>query len=128
MEIGSCTADQITLCLAAPVVDLYPDRNEAIVYAGAIHLSKEHIKHKGQEIFGLVVNLTDEGWSPPLTGCYAAGLSQEHGILRIDPSMFSTLQPGSLIGILPVHACLTADVMKQYTTLERKPISMFTGI
>ncbi len=127
MEIGSCTSDQITICLAAPVVDIYPDRKEAIVYAGAIHLSKEKINYNGQEVFGLVVNLEDEGWSEPVPGCIVLGLSQEHGILRLDPAMFSSLQPGSLIGILPVHACLTADAMKHYLTIQGKPVSMFTG-
>ena len=128
LETGSCNADQIALCLAAPVVDLYPTRNEVIVYAGAIHLSKEMLFRNGEEFFGLVVKLTDEGWSEPLEGCVVTQLSQEHGVLRLDTDTLHSLHPGSLIGILPGHACLTADAMKEYMTIHGKPVSMFTGI
>ena len=55
-------------------------------------------------------------------------LSQEHGVLNLDPATLHSLQPGSLIGILPVHACLTADAMKKYITMHGKSVSMFTGI
>ncbi|MFH1297065.1 MAG: alanine racemase [Bacteroidota bacterium] len=128
LTIGTCTIDQIAVCLAAPVVELYPARNEVVVYAGAIHLSKEKINRDGQEIFGLVVQLTGEGWSEPLEGCVVSQLSQEHGVLQLDPATLQTLKPGSLIGILPVHACLTADAMRQYTTLQGKRVSMFNGV
>ena len=128
LEIGACTADQIALCLAAPVVDLYPARNDVVVYAGAIHLSKERLRRSGEEIFGLVVWLTDEGWTEPLEGCSVTQLSQEHGVLQLDPDTMHSLRPGSLIGILPVHACLTADSMKKYMTIQGKQVSMFTGI
>ncbi|MBL6950040.1 MAG: alanine racemase [Bacteroidales bacterium] len=128
LEIGACATDQIALCLAAPVVDLYPARNEVVVYAGAIHLSKERLRRNGEEIFGLVVRLTNEGWTKPLEGCSVTQLSQEHGVLQLDPDTLNSLKPGSLIGILPVHACLTADSMKKYMTIQGKPVSMFTGI
>ena len=125
IEIGSCTTDQIAICLAAPVVDLYPSRNEVVVYGGSIHLSKERINSDGHEIFGLVVKLTENGWSQPLEECMVTQLSQEHGILRLDSATMQSLKPGSLIGILPVHACLTADCMKRYLTLDGKQVSMF---
>ena len=128
LEIGACTSDQISLCLAAPVVDLYPDRNEVVVYAGAIHLSKERVFRNGIELFGLVVKLTEEGWSEPLEGCSVTQLSQEHGILQLDPDTLASLQRGSLIGILPVHACLAADAMKKYMTISGKLVSMFIGV
>jgi len=128
LETGACTADQIALCLAAPVVDLYPARNEVVVYAGAIHLSKESLRRSGEEIFGLVVRLTEKGWTEPLEGCSVTQLSQEHGVLQLDPDTMHSFRPGSLIGILPVHACLTADSMKKYMTIQGKQVSMFTGI
>jgi len=124
----ACKTDQIALCLAVPVVDINPSRDEAVVYGGAIHLSKERIFMDGEEMFGLVVHLTDEGWSDPLEGCLVTQLSQEHGVLRLDTTTLKSLQPGSLIGILPVHACLTADAMKRYTTLDGNTVSMFSGI
>lgn len=125
--IGACSADQVAVCLAAPVVDLYPARQEAVVHAGAIHLSKERVSFGGEEVFGLVVRLTETGWTDPIPGCSVKGLSQEHGILRLDAGTLKSLHAGDLIGILPVHSCLTADAMKHYTTLSGNILSAFTG-
>lgn len=128
LGIGACTAGQIALCLAAPVVEVHPARREAVVYAGAIHLAKEGIVRDGEMLYGLVTRLSETGWSEPLQGCAVTGISQEHGIVRLDQATIRTLRPGDLIGILPVHACLTAAAMKGYVTLEGKSISTFTGI
>jgi len=117
MGLGSCHAGQVAVCVAAPVVDLYHSRNEAVIHGGAVHLSKEHIRYDGDDVYGLVVRLTDDGWSDPLPGCRVKSLSQEHGILHCDPQIMKTLQRGSLVGILPVHSCLTVDAMKTRPTL-----------
>lgn len=126
-SIGACTEDEIAVCLAAPVTDLYPERGEAVVYAGAVHLSKEKLLYKGEWIFGLVVELTADGWSAPLPGGTLTRISQEHGILKMPPEIMRTLERGSLIGILPVHSCLTANLMRQYTTLTGLSIAMNGG-
>lgn len=128
LNIGACESAQIAICLVVPVVEVHPDRGEAIVYGGAVHLSKDHIAYNGEKNFGLVVRLTCSGWSDPLPGCAVTAITQEHGILRMDPLTLPTFRPGDLIGILPVHACLTADAMKHYITLGGKPIPMFTGV
>ncbi|MBN1327650.1 MAG: alanine racemase, partial [Candidatus Cloacimonetes bacterium] len=44
-------------------------------------------------------------------------LSQEHGILGMPSSQLSKIKTGDLLGILPVHSCLTADLMKGYRTI-----------
>ena len=54
LAIGSSTAEQISVALACPIVALHPERNEAVVYGGAIHLSKESHSYEGQpSVFGL---------------------------------------------------------------------------
>jgi D-serine deaminase-like pyridoxal phosphate-dependent protein len=126
-QIGSCSFDDIAVCLACPVVAKHPERNEIIVHGGAVHLSKDFIRDENdQKIYGYVVKLTDNGWSDPLADTYVRGLSQEHGIIRAGSRFFEEVKEGQIIGILPVHSCLTADAMNEYYTLEGEKISMMS--
>lgn len=119
-RIGSCTKDQIALAMACPVVAVYPERNEAIIYGGGVHFSKDSMTDGDRTCFGEVVKKTDEGWSTSPTGSYIKSLSQEHGIVHVPSNDFKV---GDVILVLPVHACLTADAMGSYTTLEGERIA-----
>lgn len=120
-RIGSCTKDQIALAMACPVVAVYPERNEAIIYGGGVHFSKDSMVNDNDLIsFGEVVEKEEKGWSTSSTGSYIKSLSQEHGIIHV-PS--SNLKVGDVILVLPVHACLTADAIGSYTTLEGEEIT-----
>jgi D-serine deaminase-like pyridoxal phosphate-dependent protein len=44
--------------------------------------------------------------------------------LRITPKDLHYFKPGKLIEILPVHSCLTANLMKEYLTTEGDLIKM----
>ncbi|OQX77449.1 MAG: alanine racemase [Bacteroidetes bacterium 4484_249] len=111
--LGSCTFNEIAACLACPVVAKHENRNEIVIYGGAVHLSQESLTDKtGKELYGLVVKLDKTGWSKILTETYVSGLSQEHGIIKTNKGVFENIQVGDLIGILPVHSCLTANLMK----------------
>lgn len=129
VQIGSCTADDIAVIVACPVVSIHPERNELILYGGAVHLSKENLRRQdGQSIFGAVVLLNEEGWSAPLQGVWVRSLSQEHGVVHVEDAAFTELirhvEVGGLLGIVPVHSCLTADLLKQYRTLDGELFSM----
>lgn len=127
--IGSCGFDQIAVCMACPVVATHPERNEIIVYGGSVHFSKDSlVKENGQVIFGLVVELSDNGWSAPIDGLELVSLSQEHGIVRASPEQFKKYKPGDMMGILPIHSCLTADIMKSYQTLEGEQLEHLSGM
>lgn len=114
VAIGSCTLEDIGVAMACPVVALHPDRCEAIVYGGGIHLSKERMLWQEKEIYGLPVLLEPHGWQEPSPGNYVRSLSQEHGVLRCTPPFFQNLRIGMLVGILPVHSCMMVDIAKQY--------------
>ncbi len=131
VQIGACTFDRIALAVACPVVAKHSDRSEIVVYGGAIHLSKEHIEldghsvldewtglPKGTKIYGLPVRFDDQlRWQlPGQEGSYVRSLSQEHGVIVASPELFDAVQPGDLIGILPVHSCLTIDLSEQLYT------------
>ncbi len=127
-HLGTCKPDQIAVVLAAPVVAKYPERNEIVVYGGAVHLSKEYIKlSSGEGSFGGIVQFTGSGWGVPQEGCYVSSMSQEHGIIRANRQMINRINIGDLIGIIPVHSCLTANLMKGYVTLEGEEIDHMEG-
>src|SRR5699024_7769567 len=118
-QIGSCRVHDIAVALACPVVATYPQRNQLAIHGGAIHLSKEQLVENGQSHYGKVVKLDDQlHWGDPIEGCYVQSISQEHGIVQCSPAFFDKITIGDIIGILPVHSCLTADTMKGYWLLE----------
>ncbi len=113
-HIGSCQLDDIAVVVACPVVSVYPERNEIIIYGGAVHLSKEFIAADNDfKLFGYVVNLTEDGWSEPIPGTYVSSISQEHGIVKISETFITKFKPGNMLGVLPIHSCLTADLLRE---------------
>ncbi|HRY32584.1 MAG TPA: alanine racemase [Bacteroidales bacterium] len=108
--IGSCRIEDIAVALSVPVVEIHHGKRQLIVHGGAIHLSKDSMPGEhGQPVFGRVSRLEDKGWGPPLEGVYVKSLSQEHGVLQFRSDIPADIETGSLLGILPVHSCLTAD-------------------
>ncbi len=122
-SLGSCTLDQIAVAVACPVVGKSLLRNELTIYGGAIHFSKDFLyKSNGEHLFGYIVRISEKEWSRPLPGAYLASLSQEHGIIRAPREFIEEIRIGDILGILPVHSCLTANLMKGYVTLEGEVI------
>lgn len=116
--LGSCKIEDIGVVLACPVVAKHPERNEIVIYGGAVHLSKESVKNmNGNTMFGLVVNIHKNRWSKPIADTYVNRLSQEHGILKTSTKVFNSIHVGDIIGILPVHSCLTANLANDYLIL-----------
>ncbi|MHC2991127.1 alanine racemase [Pontibacter sp. HJ8] len=128
-HIGSCTFEQIAVCMACPVIAKHPERNEIIVHGGSVHFSKDNlVQADGSELFGRVVELSESGWSAPLQGIELVSLSQEHGTVRASNDLFDRYKIGDLLGILPIHSCLTADLMKGYVTLDGKHLEHLSGV
>ncbi|PTX21402.1 D-serine deaminase-like pyridoxal phosphate-dependent protein [Pontibacter mucosus] len=128
-HIGSCAFEEIAVCMVCPVIAKHPDRGELILYGGSVHFSKDVLVQKdGNAVFGRVVELTDKGWSEPLEGFEVVSLSQEHGVVRVSAEQFDKYNIGDLMGVLPVHSCLTADAMRGYLTTEGEPIDHLSGV
>jgi len=85
------------------------------------------MENDGVRIFGKMVELNNNGWSKSRKGCFLKSISQEHGILRVDEKTFNSLRIGLIIGILPVHSCMTADLMGSYTDLEGQQYDHMSG-
>ncbi|WP_299759173.1 alanine racemase [uncultured Pontibacter sp.] len=128
-RIGSCSFDDIAVCMACPVVAKHPDRGELILYGGSVHFSKDVIlQEDASSVYGRVVELTENGWSGPLEGIEVVSLSQEHGVVKASPELFDKYKIGDLMGVLPVHSCLTANLMQGYLTTAGEQLEHLTGL
>jgi len=123
-SLGSCSLEQIAVAVACPVVSRSVKRNEVTIYGGAIHFSKDFLyKNNGDHLYGYIVKVEENGWSKPIPGAFLANLTQEHGIIRAPREVIEEIQIGDVLAVLPVHSCLTANLMKGYVTLEGEAIS-----
>ncbi|MCP4679813.1 MAG: alanine racemase [Deltaproteobacteria bacterium] len=127
-EFGSCGFDDVAIALACPIVAKHTSRNEVVIYGGAVHLSKDYVLDaNGDKCFGLVVELDARGWGSPIEGARVVSVSQEHGVISMRTSFFNKLNVGDTIGILPIHACLTANLMRGYVTTGGESIDHLSG-
>lgn len=107
VALGTCKINQVAAALECDILSLYPDRNEVLVHAGAVHLSKDIcLMPDGKPGFGALVRLHEDKIGKVIAGCFVDRLSQEHGILRVAPEFFKEFHVGDTMGILPVHSCL----------------------
>ena len=124
-KLGVCKLTDIAVRMVCPVIATHPSRNEVVIYGGAIHFAKDSITNiDGKQLFGRII--VNDGDKKILLDerNYLYALSQEHGILRITPQDLHYFKPGDLIEIIPVHSCMTANLMKEYLTTEDEIIKM----
>lgn len=126
-QIGSCSIKDIAVSMVCPIIGTYPEQSKAIIYGGAIHFSKDSIHENGDQIFGKVVIIDDNGWHIPDVNIPIVRLSQEHGTIQIPEGYESHFEIGKLLGILPVHSCLTANMMKWYRGLDGAHLDHMIG-
>lgn len=128
VALGSCRKEDIALCLAVPVVDIQHSRKEILIHGGGVHLAKDVlVQADGSKNFGEIVLLHDQGWTIPKHYSYVKSISQEHGIIQASEELLASVQVGDLLGILPVHSCMTADCMGFYLGLDGKIIDHAEG-
>ncbi len=115
-QIGSCAINEIAVCMACPIVAIYPERNEMIIHGGTVHFAQDLMLHANyeKEIHGLVVEQTAEFQWGETTGSYLKKLSQEHGTVHLSSEDAKRYQIGDLVFILPVHSCTCANLMGGY--------------
>ena len=124
LNIGSCKEKDIAVAVACPVVAKHEERNEIVIYGGAVHLSKEFIVNEsGTKVFGCVALLEKDSWSSILKNTYVSALSQEHGIVKTKTDFLKQVEIGDILLVLPVHSCLTVNLLKKYRTLEGEMIT-----
>jgi D-serine deaminase-like pyridoxal phosphate-dependent protein len=123
-QLGACRAADLALAVACPVAGVYPEREQLIIHGGAVHFSRDRlVAPTGQELFGYLTYLNEHGWGPPDEENVLISLSQEHGVIQASGELLASIQPGQLILVLPVHACLTGDLFPSYRTLTGQTIA-----
>jgi len=114
-RIGSCTTNDIAFSVLSRVIGTYPQRNQVLIDAGALALSKDpgptHVDdHRS---FGVVVRpesgAIQHNWS-------LHNLSQEHGKCTIRGPQ--NVAVGDLIQIYPNHSCLTAALHPTFAVAQ----------
>jgi D-serine deaminase-like pyridoxal phosphate-dependent protein len=120
--IGSCSAEQIAVAVACPIVAIHPRRQEVVIYGGAIHLSKDWLELNGEVSFGMAALQEKTHWGKPLENAIVRSLSQEHGVVQFKAGIPPELNVGDLLFILPAHSCLTVQELHYYLTLDGKII------
>lgn len=107
--ISVCRIDDIALSVLASVIGHQSDKGWAITDAGWMALSRDRgtAAQPVDQGYGLVCDLDGR----PLDGVIVAEANQEHGILAHrsgDASRMPRLPVGTLVRVLPNHACATA--------------------
>lgn len=121
--IGSCSLEDIAVAIACPVAGRYPQEGRILIHGGAVHFSKEMMEIGGTPVYGRLVQSSGKGWAIDNREHYITSLSQEHGILTGGGELMDMFRIGDLAYFLPVHSCLTANLMREYVTLDGLRIS-----
>ena len=120
---GICKIEEIAISVLASVIGHNHQRKRIIIDAGSLALSKDvsannFMKEAG---YGLVCN-PDTGI--PFDGLNVSEVHQEHGSIDLESTdWFENFPIGSLVRILPNHACLTCAAHEKYNILENEQIT-----
>ena len=106
-KIGSCEIDDIAIRMICPVVSIYEEREEVLIYGGSVHFSKDSLSENDNDIFGYVY--FGGIWDVSNKIGYIKSLSQEHGIVKLEKEI--DIKIGDQLNVIPVHSCLAVDKM-----------------
>lgn len=107
----------ISVAVACPVISHYYERNQILIYGGAVHLSKDYlIDTNCKPYFGEAYRLDSYHWETTTDNYIGkvSSISQEHGLITLDGSSNYIPKQSEMIAILPIHSCLTADKYNSY--------------
>ncbi len=106
-KIGSCKIDDIAIRMVCPVVSIYEEREEILIYGGSVHFSKDSLSENENDIFGYAY--FGGTWDVSNKIGYIKSLSQEHGIVKLEKEI--DIKIGDQLNVIPVHSCLAVDKM-----------------
>ncbi len=112
LALGSCGPHDLALSVLAAVIGQYPQRNQVLIDAGALALSKDisATEFMPEAGFGTVIGY--EGLS-------VSEVNQEHGFVGgRRPLPFDRLAVGARLRVLPNHACITAAAYDRYHVID----------
>lgn len=118
-NVGVCSTDEIALSVLTTVIGHQPEKGWAIVDAGWMAMSRDRGTQKQKRDFGLGQVCSVDG--QPMHGYIMSSANQEHGIVSRegtpDPDIVKTLPIGTLLRVLPNHACASAAQFPAYAVM-----------
>ncbi len=119
-NIGVCSEEDIALSVLTTVIGHQADKGWAIVDAGWMAMSRDRGTQSQSCDFGYGQVCNVDG--KPLPGYLISSANQEHGIIsrsgEMDTAITSTLPVGTLLRIMPNHACATAAQFPEYQAVQ----------
>jgi len=117
--IGVCRVEDIALSVLGTVIGHQRDKGWILTDAGWMAMSRDRgtAKQPVDQGYGLVCDAAGR----PIEGLIVSDASQEHGIISHrsgDPARVPDLPVGTLLRILPNHACATAAQYDKYRILD----------
>ena len=116
-SIGSCSPSDIALSVISEVIAFYPQRQDILIDAGALAMSKDQgATHLSSSIeFGRICDLNYQ----TIPHCSLVGLSQEHGKIKTSSNFdFDQIQVGTRVRIIPNHSCLVTALYDQLYVVD----------
>lgn len=116
--LGSARLEDCALHVVATVVSR-PAPNRVIVDAGSKMLTSDGVRGFGQQSgHGLVYPSLEA--SEPDRSIAIERLSEEHGVMRVQPSC--PLKPGDRVRILPNHSCVVTNLADEVLLVEGREV------
>ncbi|MCL2123600.1 MAG: DSD1 family PLP-dependent enzyme [Desulfovibrionaceae bacterium] len=118
-NVGVCSMDDIALSVLTSVIGHQKEKGWAIVDAGWMSMSRDRGTARQDTDFGYGQVCSPDG--VPMPGYLVSGANQEHGIVSVrsgtDAKIAERFPVGSLLRILPNHACATGAQFPEYYAL-----------
>jgi len=112
--VGSCGIANAAFSVLATILSHYPERNEILIDAGGLALSRDEGPTHLDADCGYGEVFTADG-ATHLASLRVRSLSQEHGKIQgLVPLEYSALPVGAKIRIVPNHSCLSAALFDRY--------------
>ena len=126
-NVGVCSMDDIALSVLTSVIGHQKDKGWAIVDAGWMAMSRDRGTARHGTDFGYGQVCSPDG--APIPGYIASGANQEHGIVSLSGGMDAKIAErfpvGSLLRILPNHACATGAQFPEYYALAEDDMEIW---
>jgi D-serine deaminase-like pyridoxal phosphate-dependent protein len=113
--IGACSLADCAVSVLTTVIGSYPDRNQLVLDAGALALSKDAGPTQIDAAFGYGIVCDLDLVPLPLR---ITALSQEHGKVEVTAGSARDYAVGRRLRIIPNHSCLTAAMFDRYHVLR----------
>ena len=131
LQTRTCSADDLALVVACPVVGRYPERGSLVVHGGSAQLSRDSADGPdGGPVYGRVAEVergaSERGgggdWLLGDPAAWLTSLAQEHGTITGPAAALERHEIGSLVLVVPAHACLACASIRDFVTLEGVPL------